>query len=178
MSRPRKKVSSSVQSDSPVVATAQAEIVPDVTTSDQKRAEIDSMFPVGSSATATETEEQPKPRRKRRTKAEMESARGGRVESSEVNEAAIQQAESIGTMYCLALNVVVMRMPKPAPLTEEETVMLKTSTTELVKQYYPMLSEYAPLFAWLGATGIVLISRLDWDKLRNPIGRVESSETA
>src|SRR5574337_943907 len=67
----------------------------------------------------------------------------------------------------LGMSIIVARLPKPIPLSKEESEVFDAAFTEAAKEYAPLLAKYGALFNLIASFGLIILPRLEFGKKEN-----------
>lgn len=96
---------------------------------------------------------------------ETEKGKKGRKKKEIVNENQENFTQSVTFSAHIVLNIFLSRMPKPAPLNEDEAKNFDLAFSNLAKKYYPSFERYGEEIAFLGCLTFIIIPRLDFEKI-------------
>jgi hypothetical protein len=76
----------------------------------------------------------------------------------------------------IGLNLLIARMPKPVPLTDEEGKAFDEAFTNLAKKYYSSVQRFGEEINFIIVLGFLILGRIDFEKSKKPETEKKESE--
>ena len=73
------------------------------------------------------------------------------------------------------LEILLARMPKPSPLTTQESEAFDKAFTELAKKYFPTVQRFGAELNLVVALSFIILPRIDFDKISGKNGQKNSN---
>ena len=103
------------------------------------------------------------------------SYRSKKAKLEQEEKEAREFSQSMAGIGSMLMNMIVERMPTPKPLTAMETQSIDWAFEKVAYKYMHRIGEWKEEVALLGAIGMVLVSRIDWNKVQ-PVKQTDEKE--